>query len=136
MDRPSTKVLIFRASVAEPWGIITAIHTRDPEKDLCMKGQTETASRKIARLQDCKGNKPENIRDRHHPHLPHPVPRGAECPPAGQAKVLNIHSDRILLQAEIRLAELNTRMPGVVPVSPPVSTVRNLPVTVSWIPLS
>ena len=35
--------LIFRASVAEPWRIITAIHTRDPEKDLHMKDQAETA---------------------------------------------------------------------------------------------
>ena len=35
---------------------------------------------------------PENVQDRHlYPHLPYLVPREAERPPAGQAKVLNIH---------------------------------------------
>ena len=52
------EVLIFRALVVEPWRIITAIHTRDPEKDLHMKGQAETKTGK--REGDLKGNRPEN----------------------------------------------------------------------------
>ena len=127
------RVLIFRASVVDPWRIITAIHTRDPEKELHIKGQAETATGK--REGDLKENKPENIQDRHHLHLLHLVPREGERPPAGQAKVLKSHNDRILLQAEIHLAKVNTRMPKVAPVAtiiPPVSTVGNLPVTVSW----
>ena len=43
-------------------------------------------------------NRPENVQDRHHyPYLPHLVPREAERPPAGRAKALKIHNDRILL---------------------------------------
>ena len=131
MDRPSTIALIFKASVAEPWRIITAIHTRDPEKDLHMKDQAETASGK--REGDLKDDRPGNVQDRHHyPHLPHlhTVPREAERPPASQAEVLGCHNDRILLQAGIRLAEGIARMPGVI--IPPVSTVSNLPVMVFW----
>ena len=89
------RVLIFRASVGEPLRIISTIHARDPEKDLHAKGHAETATGK---RDDLKENKPENIQDRHHHlHLPHLVPRGAERLPAGQAKVLKIHNDRILL---------------------------------------
>ena len=133
LDHPSIRVLIFRASVVEPWRIIIAIHTQDSEKDLHMKGQAEAATGK--REGDLKENKPENIQDRHHHnHLPHLLPREGERPPAGQAKVLKIH-DRIL-QAEIHLVEVNARMPGVARVAtiiPPILTVSNLPVTVSWI---
>ena len=128
------RALIFRASVAEPWRIITTIHTQDLEKDLHMKDQAETATGK--RDGDLKDDRPGNIQDHHHyPHLPYLVPREAECPPASQAEVLDIHSDRILHQAGIRLAEGNARMPGVAPMAaiiPPVSTVGNLPVMVSW----
>ena len=134
MDRPSTKALIFRASVAEPWRIITAIHTRDPEKDLHMKDQAETATGK--REGDLKDVRPGNVQDRHHYlHLSHLVPREAECPPASQAGVLDIHNDRFLLQAGICLAEGIARMPGVAPMGaiiPHVSTVSNLPVMISW----
>ena len=136
MDLPSTIALIFRASVAEPWRSITAIHTRDPEKDLHMKGQAETASGK--KEGDLKDDRPGNVQDRHrYPHLPHlhVVPREAEHPPASQAEVLDSHNDRILLQAGIRLAEGVARMPGVAPVAaiiPPVSTVGSLPVMVFW----
>ena len=77
----------------------------------------------------------KNPQDHHHyPLLPHLVPREAERLPASEAEVLKIHSARILLQAEIRLSEVNTRMPGVAPMAaiiPPVSTVSYLPVTVS-----
>ena len=136
MDRPSTIALIFRASVAEPWRIITAIHTRDPEKDLHMKDQAETGSGK--KEGDLKDDRPGNVQDRpHYPHLSHlhAVPREAECPPANKAEVLDIHNDRILLQAGIRLAKGITRMPGVAPmvaIIPPISTVGNLPVMVFW----
>ena len=106
MVRPSTIALIFKASVAEPWRSITTIHTQDPEKDLHMKGQAETASgKKEGYLKD---DRPGNIQDRHHyPHLLdlHAVPREAECPPASQAEVLDSHNGRILLQAGIRLTE-------------------------------
>ena len=85
---------------------------------------------------DLKENRPANIQDRHHyPLLPSLVPREAERPPAGQAEVLKIHNDRILLQAEIRLAEMNARMPGVAPIAAiilPILTVGNLPETVPW----
>ena len=130
MDRPSTIALIFWASVAEPWRTITTIHTRDPEKDLHMKDQAETASGK--KEGDLKGNRPGNVQDRHHyPHLPqlHTVPREAEHLPASQAKVLDSQNDRILLQAGICLAKGIARMPGVAPmvaIIPPVSTVGNL----------
>ena len=119
----------------EPWRIITAIHTRDPEKDLHIKGQAETVSRK--REGNLKDDRPGNVQDLHHyPHLPHlhVVPREAEPPPASQAEVLDIHNDRIPLQAGICLAKGITRMPGVAPmvvIIPPVSTVGNLPVMVS-----
>ena len=118
------------------WRIITAIHTRGPEKDLHMKGQAETATGK--RESDLKENKPENIQTRHHHlHLSHLVPREGERLPAGQAEVLKIHNDKTLLQAEIHLAEVNARMPRVAPVAaivPPLSTVGILPVvTVSCI---
>ena len=63
LDRPSTRALISRASVVEPWRIVTAIHTRDPEKDLHMKDQEETASGK--RECDLKDNRPGNVQDRH-----------------------------------------------------------------------
>ena len=112
MDRPSTKALIFRASVAEPWRIITVILTRDPEQDLHMKDQAETATRK--REGDLKDDKPENGHDRHdylHPPHLHVVPREAERPPASQAEVPDIHNDRILLQAGIRLAKGIARIP-------------------------
>ena len=128
--------LIFMASVAEPWRIITAIHTRDPEKDLQMKDQAEAASGK--RKGDFKDDRPGNVQDRHHyPHLPHlhAVPREAERPPVSQAEVLGIHNDRILLQAGIRLVKGIPRMPGVAPmvvIIPPPSTVSNLPVMVFW----
>ena len=98
--------LIFSASVAELWRIITAIHTRDPEKDLHMKDQAETASRK--REGNLKDDRPGNVQDRpHYPHFPHlhAVPREVERPLVTQAKVLGIHDDRILLQAGIYLAE-------------------------------
>ena len=69
-------VLIFRASVAEPWRIITAIQTRHPQKDLHMKGQAEMVTGK--REGDLKENKPENVQDRHHHlHLSHLVSREA-----------------------------------------------------------
>ena len=131
------RVLIFKASVAEPWRIITAIciHTRDPEKDFQMKGQTAIATGK--REGDLKENRPENVQDCHHyPLLPNLVPREAQRPPAGQIEVLKIHIDGVLLQAEIRLAEADTRMPRVAPMAaivPLISTISNLPVTVSWI---
>ena len=100
-----------------------------------MKDQAETTTGK--REGDLKDNRLGNVQDHHHyPHLPHLVPGEAECLPASQAKVLNIHNDRILLQAGIRFAEGNARMPRVAPmmtIIPPVSTVSNLPVTVSWI---
>ena len=117
--------LIFRASVAEPWRIITTVHTRDPEKDLHMKAQVETAI----------GKREGDLKENRHLHFPHLVPREAECLPGGPAKVLKIHNNRILLQTEIRLAEVNTKMPvaPVVAIIPPVSTVSNLPVTVPWI---
>ena len=68
----------------EPWRSITAIHTRDPEKDLHMKGQAETASGK--KEGDLEDDRPGNVQDRHHyPHL-HAVPKEAEHPPASQAK--------------------------------------------------
>ena len=128
-----SRILIFRASVAEPSRIITAIHTRDPH--LHIKGLAETATGKTEG--ELKENMPENVEDRHHyPLLPHLVPREAERPPAGQAEVLKIHNDRIPLLAEIRLAEVNARMPGVAPIAviiPPVLTVGNLPETVSSI---
>ena len=90
--------MIFRASVAELWRIITTIHTRDPEKDLNMKDQAETATGK--REGDLKDNRPGNSQDRHHYlHLPHLVPREAERTPASQAGVLDIHNDRLLLEA-------------------------------------
>ena len=93
MDCPSTRALIFRASVVEPWRIITAIHTRDPEKDLHMKDQAETATGK--REGDLKDDRPGNVEDRHHyPHLSHLVPRKAERPPASQAEVLDRCSQR------------------------------------------
>ena len=104
--------LIFRASVAESWRIITAIHTRVPDKDLYMKGQAETASGK--KEGDLKDDRPENVQDRHHyPHLPHlhAVTREAERPTASQAEVLDIHNDKILPQAGIHLAEGIARMP-------------------------
>ena len=135
MDCPSTRVLIFWASVVEPWRIITAIHTRDPEKDLHMKDQEKAATWK--REGDLGDNRARNIQGRrHYPHLPHLVPREAELLPASQAKVLNIHSDRILLQAGIRPVKENTRMLRVAPtvvIFSPVLTVGNLPVTMSWI---
>ena len=81
---------------------------------------------------DLKENKPENVQDRHHLYLPHLVPREVERPPASQAEVLKMHNDRILLQTEICLVEVNARMPGVAPIIPPVSTVGNPPATVSW----
>ena len=57
-----------------------------------------------------KENRPENIQEhQHYIHLPHLVPREAERLPAGQAKVLKIHNHRILLKAEIHLAEVNAR---------------------------
>ena len=92
--------LIFRASVAEPWRIITAILTRDLEKDLHIKGQAESATWK--RENDLKENRPEKFQGRHYyPNLPHLVPTKAERPPAGQAEVLKNHNDRILLQAKM-----------------------------------
>ena len=95
------RVLISRASVAKPWRIITAIHTRDQEKDLHMKGQTEAAT--VKKEGDLEEHRPENVQDWHHyPHLPHPVTREAEHLPTSQAEVLKIHKDSILLQAEIR----------------------------------
>ena len=94
-----------------------------------MKGQAETATGK--RQGDLKENRPENVQDHHHyPHLPHVVPREAEHPSASQDKVPKIHNDRILLQAEICLAKVNTRMPRVAPIAaiiPPISTIGNLP---------
>ena len=100
-----------------------------------MKDQAETAKGK--REGDLKDNRPGNVQDRHYYlHLPHPVPTEAERPPASQAEVLNIHNDRFLLQAGIRLTEGNAGMPRVAPVVAtilPVSTVGNLPVTLSWI---
>ena len=77
-----------------------------------------------------------DLKENRHLHFPHLVPREADCLPGSSAKVLKIYNNRILLQTEIRLAEVNTRMPGIAPVVgiiPPVSTVSNLPVTVSWI---
>ena len=89
------RVLILRASVVEPWGIITAIHTPDPEKDLHIKDQAETATGK---KDDLKANRPENIQDCHHYSLlPHQVPREAEHLPAGQGEVLKIHTKKICL---------------------------------------
>ena len=81
--------------------IITPIHTRDPEKDLHMRDQAETATGK--REGNLKDNRPGNIQDRH--HYPHLVPREAECPPASQAEMIDIHNNTILLQAGIHLAE-------------------------------
>ena len=62
------------------------------------------------RKDELKENRPENVQDCHHcPHLPHLVPREAERLLASQAEVLKIHN-RILLQAEIHLAEVNATM--------------------------
>ena len=126
--------MIFRASEAEPWRIITTIHTRDPEKDLHMKDQAETATgKKEGNLKDVR---PGNVQDHHHYlHLPLLVPREAERLPVSQAGVLDIHNDRFLLQAGIHLAEGIARMPGVAPmvaIIPPVLTVSNLPVMIPW----
>ena len=111
------------------------MHTRDPEKDHHMKGQTETATGK--REGDLKENKSKNIQDRHHDlHLPQLTAREGERQLAGQAKVLKTHNDRILLQAENRVAEVNARVPGVASVAaiiPPILAVGNQPVTVSSI---
>ena len=101
-------------------------------KNLHMKGQAETTAGK--REGNLKENRPENSQDRH--HYPHLVPREAVRLSAGQAEVLKIHNNRILLQAEICLIEVNAKMPRVAPTAaiiPSVSTVGNLPVTVSWI---
>ena len=99
-----------------------------------MRDQAETATGK--REGDLKDHRPGKVQDCHHyPHLPHLVPREAEHLPASQAEVLDIHNNRILLQAGIRLAKGNTRMPRVAPIVViilPVLTVGNLQVMVSW----